>query len=1421
MEPPPPVTRPFTLFEVSWEICNKVGGIHTVISTKAKTLVERFGDEYIAIGPWLLAERDLPFEEEPGLQGFAESCRALGLPVRIGRWRIPGRPRTILVEFSRLYEQKDTVLKQLWEDFKVDSISGTWDYIEPVLFGYAAGKVIERWWEEHLATHHRRAVVNVHEWMTASALLYLRRKVPSIGTVFTTHATVLGRTLSSLGQSPDDGLGEQTPADVAVQHKVVAKHSIESVGAREADVLTTVSEITAKEATVLLGRTPQPITPNGLDLAVIDEMAGKTARDQARTTLIHTASRFFGEDVSDAAFLAISGRYEFHNKGIDLLLDALAKLDKRSGRRVVLFILVPAGNSGVKGEFLERKDRSLDELEGPLGLSTHNLFDAEHDPVQEHCARLGLANAPDSRIRIIHVPIYLGEKDGFWNLPYLAVLRAMDLSLFPSYYEPWGYTPQESLAVGVPTVTSDYAGFGRWALEAKLGPENGVTVLARVHVQYEHVLENLCSSIERFLAEGKGAKELEGICRETAKRTTWTHFFDRYDAAYTSALIAVQGRLESGVQQTRRPKQTLAVQPAPEGRRPHLFAFDVSSTLPEPLEGLGRLSRNLCWSWDPDGPTLFEEISPRAWQASGHNPVSFLQRAYPEDLQAKADDPAYVRRLERALERLDAYMEAAFEPASWPGPGGGASPISAAHPIAYFCAEYGIHESLRIYSGGLGILAGDHLKSASDLGLPLIAVGLFYRMGYVTQQISPSGEQISIDVENDPRQLPFEAVRDENGNALEIVLQLPGRKLNLRAWRVRVGRVQLYLLDSYTPSNRPEDQDITRNLYGGNEETRLLQEIVLGRGGAQLLSRLSIQPSVYHMNEGHPAFLALERVGQLAHKEGLTFEEAREFVRATTLFTTHTPVPAGHDRFSEDLMRRYFSDAPDWVGVPWERFYALGQAEGDRSAFNMTYLALQFSSFCNGVSALHGMASRKLLRPFWPGLLESEVPVTSITNGIHLPSWTHTEISRSLDAVDRKIQPEDFAIAHSNRTLNAFWNAKRELRRRLLEKIRARLSRVFLERGDQPLLLNKMLDGLEENALLVGFARRFAPYKRAALLFQDPERLRALLDDQDRPVRIFFAGKAHPNDGLGKELVKSIAERTRRDEFAGKVFFLEDYDARLARALVQGVDVWLNNPIRMLEASGTSGMKAAANGTLNVSIGDGWWPEALQTEAGSENGWLIGGPAVYQDPELQNQFDANALYRLLEEEIVPTFFERDRNDVPRKWIERVSRSLQTVPSQFNTDRMVKEYYERAYANLATGFQELLRNKKWKLKMLVQENQRVRKGFSEIRIVSVQVGELKDLHVGDPVEVRAEVNLGSLKPDDVQVELVVGHSNGDSDLQGRTAVPLIHVHAGPSSEHVFEGACPMESSGNFAYGVRVRARTEREYCDSLRDLVLWA
>jgi starch phosphorylase len=743
------------------------------------------------------------------------------------------------------------------------------------------------------------------------------------------------------------------------------------------------------------------------------------------------------------------------------------------------------------------------------------------------------------------------------------------------------------------------------------------------------------------------------------------------------------------------------------------------------------------------------------------------------------------------VERFDAYL-------ARPARVDAQRSITPERPVAYFCAEFGVHESLRIYSGGLGTLAGDHLKSASDLGLPLVGVGLFYRSGYVEQRMTAAGDQIGGEATNDPRDHPLELVLGPNGEPVEVEIGLPSSTLWLRAWKATVGRVSLYLLDSDVERNRAEDRGITRQLYGGDHETRLKQEIALGRGGARLLAKLGIEPAVWHLNEGHAAFVGPERAGRMVRELGLTFDEAREIVRASTLFTTHTPVPAGHDRFGEDLMRRYFSDSPAAFGVPWDRFYELGLGEEDRASFNMTYLAIAFASFVNGVSKLHGQTSRRLLRPYWPRLLEGETPVASVTNGVHLATWTDPAIAKAKDA-------------------RGLFAARHEAKRRMLDRMRASLEKSFIQRGDSPALLGRMLEGLDPEALWIGFARRFAPYKRAMLLFRDVSRLARMLGDADRPVRIVLGGKAHPHDQHGLEILKRVTQASRNDPLLGRVFFLEDYDLDLARVLVQGADVWLNTPVRPLEASGTSGMKAAANGALNLSVLDGWWIEACD----GKNGWAIGEGRAHATPELQDELDGEHLYRLLEEEVVPLYFRRDEAGLPAGWLERVRHDLATIPPVFNTDRMVTEYKDRAYVPLALRGTSLAREGAGSARELSARNARVRRGFGEIRIRAAHMADLAGLRVGDLVDVKVEVELGSLTSEDVSVELVFGHQNGPDDLRNRTILVLDPAGEGEGGSRIFEGAYRIDRSGGFGCGIRVRARPSGDHDLSLSDLALWA
>ncbi|MFV8753186.1 alpha-glucan family phosphorylase [Nannocystaceae bacterium ST9] len=584
------------------------------------------------------------------------------------------------------------------------------------------------------------------------------------------------------------------------------------------------------------------------------------------------------------------------------------------------------------------------------------------------------------------------------------------------------------------------------------------------------------------------------------------------------------------------------------------------------------------------------------------------------------------------------------------------------HPVAYFCAEYGIHESLRIYSGGLGILAGDHLKSASDLGIPLVAIGLFYRGGFFIQTIDEEGGQQVVEVENDPAELPLERVVDREGRAVCVSMQLPEREIAITAWLVRVGGVRLYLLDTDCEPNDADDRAITRRLYPADTQLRILQEMVLGIGGELMLHALGIKPRVFHLNEGHAAFVVLARTARL-RATGLDFVDAQDRVAATTVFTTHTPVPAGHDRFDLELFEEHFAHAPSWLGIEFEQLVSLGQAEGEE-LFNMTYLALRFSDFVNGVSRLHAVVSRELLLPAYAGREAHEVPIEGITNGVHLPSWTSPAVLELLGvAAHERIQGYHFAQRIDAVPSAALWRLRVEGRQRLVAALRA-----------------QGMPADEPAALWIGFARRFASYKRAGLLFHDLDRLARLVADPRRPLRIVFAGKAHPADKAGQKLIREVVEVCRDPRFLGRVLFVPNYEIDVARMLLEGVDVWLNNPQHGKEASGTSGMKAAANGAINLSIADGWWIEG----ANEHNGWTIGGAQAFDEQADQDAADALALYELLEREVLPAFFERDEAGIPNAWVDRMRASMRTIPVVFDSDRMVREYLTHAYEALASS-----------------------------------------------------------------------------------------------------------------------------------------
>ncbi|HWS56858.1 MAG TPA: alpha-glucan family phosphorylase [Pyrinomonadaceae bacterium] len=699
---------------------------------------------------------------------------------------------------------------------------------------------------------------------------------------------------------------------------------------------------------------------------------------------------------------------------------------------------------------------------------------------------------------------------------------------------------------------------------------------------------------------------------------------------------------------------------------------------PETLAALERLSGNYWWSWVPDGPAVFRDLGQELWDACEHNPRRMLQEVSEFDLMRMLTDPVYVGRVRRLAEGFDEYMAEGAR--TWAAEH--AAGVRAERPVAYFCAEFGVHHSLPLYSGGLGILAGDHLKSASDLGLPLVAVGLLYHHGYFRQRLRRDGWQEESYNQIKVGDLPLRLVEGEDGQPVRVDLALRGRRVRVQAWRVDVGRVPLYLLDTNVEGNDDIDRLITGHLYGGDRETRCVQEIVLGIGGVRLLRRLGVEPHVFHLNEGHSAFLTVELARELT-REGVDFREAAARVRERCAFTTHTPVAAGHDEFVAPLIERCFG-ADYWaeLGLTREQFLDLGRVTaGDESElFGLTPLALRMCRSANGVSRIHGEVSRDLWRKMWPGRGAAEVPITHVTNGVHAPTWVsplltalyERHIGRDWTEVLR--DPEAWARAVEAITVDELWEARRLMKRRLVAFVRDRLFRARLAQGEPREYAEAARRMFDPEALTIGFARRVAAYKRWGLILTDPERLRRLIMNAERPVQFVFAGKAHPQDQGAKVILQQLALWKLDPEIMQRAVFIQDYDQEIARHLVQAADVWLNVPRRPFEASGTSGEKVAVNGGLNLSVLDGWWPEGYD----GTNGWAVGDLDADGTTEGMDRRDAESLYRVLETEVVPTFYDRDERGRPLRWVEMMRRAVQTLAPAFNSDRMVRDYTERVY-----------------------------------------------------------------------------------------------------------------------------------------------
>ncbi len=839
---------------------------------------------------------------------------------------------------------------------------------------------------------------------------------------------------------------------------------------------------------------------------------------------------------------------------------------------------------------------------------------------------------------------------------------------------------------------------------------------------------------------------------------------------------------------------------------PHpIRTFTVLPNLPDRLRPLQKLAYNLWWCWNHDAIALFRRIDTDLWETVEHSPVKLLGAVEQAKFEQLVADNGFLAHMDRVEEALDSYMSSSawFQEVVVSGP----QAASAADVrIAYFSAEFGLHESVPVYSGGLGVLSGDHMKSASDLGLPLVGVGLMYREGYFRQYLTVDGWQQERYPENDFFNLPLVPETLPDGSPLLVRIPMPGREVAVRVWRIQVGRIPLYLLDTNIPQNSPEDRTITARLYGGDHDMRIRQEIVLGIGGVRALVALGKPPTVCHMNEGHSAFCGLERIRSLIERTGVDFATAREAIAAGTAFTTHTPVPAGNDVFPAPLMDHYFSHYLPGLKIGRDEFLALGKqnAHDANEPFGMTVLAIRLANVANGVSKLHGQVSRKMWKSIWPELPDTEAPIVSITNGIHVQSWISADMTQLYDrylGTKRDGRPGEENVWKRVETVPdaELWRTHERRRERLVAFCRGRLKQQLRNRGGLPAEIARADEVLDPDALTVGFARRFATYKRGTLIFRNLERLTAIITNKDRPVQILFAGKAHPKDHGGKELIAEIMQFARRAEFRRRVVFLEDYDMNVARYMVQGVDVWLNNPRRPLEASGTSGMKVSANGGLNLSILDGWWVEGHE----ADNGWAIGAGEEYTDLAYQDDVESRAIYDLLEQEIVPLFYTRSSDGLPRSWLRMMKRSIATLNPVYNTGRMVAEYTTTCYLPSAERYGHLVADGLAGARALAEWRRAMGRGWQQVRVLAVEADGADPMHVGNQLQVKAKVNLGNLSPQDVQVQLFHGLVDNLGEIPRPQTVAMGHNgHPVSGGTWLFTGTIPCRSSGQHGFSVRV-------------------
>lgn len=1384
------------LFETSWEVCNKVGGIHTVVTTKIPTISKKIGDNHILLGPDLgqATSEDSEFKEDKSMfLSWKMYAKLSGIEFKVGRWKMENSPIVILVPYTQYFSSKDEIFAEYWENYQVDSLTGGWDYVEPFLFGYASARIIESFYNFYLSSTDK-IVAQFHEWMTGSGLLYLKKNVPQIATSFTTHATVLGRCLAG-NNLPLYGEMQHFDADrVSNDFNVRAKFSLEKMSAIYSDVFTTVSEITNRECKQFFKKGADVITPNGFEGSFVPESgAYSELREQARKKIFDFVEKTAGYRPEENSFLVLnSGRYEYKNKGINVFIDSLAKINQQNklNKKIVAVIAVPAGHY----EAIDN-DKYL----------THRLENADNDPILNQIKQSGINNTREENVHLIFLPSYLDGKDGQINMKYFDFLTAFDLSVFPSYYEPWGYTPMESMAFGIPSITTTLAGFGLWVKDNIKNENDALKVVYRTDNNEEECVKEISESIVKVL--NLSEDELD-VLRKDSKyiftQVQWQNLQNYYDEAYSIALEKSLERINLYVH--KQPLSSSMDMQVTWGEKPVWKKILVKAELPERLQGLRQLAQNLWWSWNYDAFELFESIDKKKFYDLERSPIRLLDSLTKEDCNRLLNDNDFLKQMDNVLAHFNDYIKTRETKTN---------PL-----IAYFSMEFGIHDTLKIFSGGLGMLAGDYLKQASDSNKNILGIGLLYRYGYFMQQINKNGEQQSELKAQRFSFLPLVAVRDEEGKWKKVFVDLPSGRVYAKIWLCNVGVTPLYLLDTDIEENSEENRLITRQLYGGDNEMRLKQEILLGIGGIRMLEELNLKPTLYHSNEGHSAFSSLERLNNYINKEKLPYIQALELVRSSTLFTTHTPVPAGHDVFPEDLMRAYFSRYAENLTLDWDSFMLLGRKSNENRSekFSVSVLAINCSANVNGVSKIHGRVSREMFKYLFDGYFAEEVNIGYVTNGVHLSTW----VAKEWEELYLKYFGKEMFSDESNAEYwqkiysvpdEEVWQTHQKLKKQLVNFIKQRLQGEFQRRGEDPGLYVKTTKELNENKLIIGFARRFATYKRAGLLFTDLGRLEEIVN---KGVCFVFAGKAHPADKAGQDLIKNIINISRMPQFIGKIIFVENYDMYVAKHLVRGVDVWLNTPTRPLEASGTSGEKAIMNGVVNFSVLDGWWAEGYKEGAG----WALSEEQTYSDHNSQNILDAETIYSTLENEIIPAYY-TTTEDLPLQWISHIKNTIAKISPHFTMKRQLDDYFLKYYDNMFVRVNQITKDNNKQALEYVLWKKMMKEKWNSIELLKVELPDTESESFSFEQTFKAKVTLytGEINPENIGVEMVVADKENDHITKPEEIIEFKLVEV---ANHKGEYALLYNnfSSGVHNYAFRIYPKHELMPFKGDLNLVKW-